>query len=121
MTDINKLIAIENMPACEAEAFLNDMETWTETEARQLARSEGLNLTDEHMEVICWMRDFFADCGQPSNPRNLGHAMADAFASQGGQKYLYQLFPRGPVLQGCRLAGLPTPPGTVDKSFGTIH
>jgi TusE/DsrC/DsvC family sulfur relay protein len=121
MYDINKLIAAEAMPACEAGAFLSDIEDWTETDARRMARMDGLDLTDERLDVICWMRDYFADCGQPKNPRGLSHAMEAAFAEQGGRRYLYHLFPQGPVLQGCRLAGLPTPAGTVDRSFGTVH
>ncbi|WP_370738165.1 hypothetical protein [Solemya elarraichensis gill symbiont] len=27
--------------------------------------------------------------------------------------------PGGPIALGCRLAGLPVPPGAVDKSFGS--
>jgi tRNA 2-thiouridine synthesizing protein E len=121
MPDINKLIAIENMPAFEAEQFLEDMEDWTEEQARDQAHAEGLELTDAHMEVICWLRDLYADCGRPEHGRALTQAMEDAFAEQGGKKYLYRLFPQGPVLQGCRLAGLPIPPYTVDRSFGSVH
>lgn len=120
--DINKLIATENMPACEAQSVLNDMDSWTEDQAREMARAEHLQLNDAHMEVICWLRDYYADCGgPPANARALGQAMDQAFADQGGKRYLFKLFPNGPVLQGCRLAGVPTPAGTVDKSFGSVH
>lgn len=121
MLDINKLIAIENLPACETEAFLHDMEIWTEEQALDLARAEGLELNEEHWAVIYWLRDLYADCGPPENARVLTHAMEEAFTGRGGKRYLYQLFPNGPVLQGCRLAGLSLPPGTVDRSFGSVH
>lgn len=122
MLDINKLIATEQMSACEAQEFINDMETWTESQARGLARCEGLELTDEHLDVLCWLRDFYADCGgHPENGRALAHALEESFADQGGKRYLFRLFPKGPVMQGCRLAGLPVPPGTADPSFGSVH
>lgn len=121
MPDINKLIATEDMSAFEAEQFLNDMESWTEGHARELAHAEGLELTAEHMEVIHWLRDLYADCGPPAHGRALTQAMDEAFFRQGGTKYLYRLFPNGPVVQGCRLAGLPPPPYTVDNSFGSVH
>lgn len=121
MPDINKLIAMENMSAFEAGEYLNDMEDWNEGKARELARAEALALTDEHMEVICWLRDFYAECGPPAHGRALAQAMEDAFAEQGGRKYLYRLFPNGPVAQSCRLAGLKAPPYTVDRSFGSVH
>ncbi len=122
MLDINKLIAVENMPACEAQQFLNDMEIWTESQARELAHQEGLDLTDAHLDVLCWLRDVYADCGEPPrNARVLAHAMEATFAEQGGKRYLFKLFPNGPIMQGCRLAGLPQPSGTVDNSFGSVH
>ena len=121
MPDINKLIGTENMSICEAADYLNDMETWTESQARDLAREQNLELGEEHMEAICWLRDFYTDCGPPANARELSRALEEAFADQGGRKYLYRLFPNGPVLQGCQLAGLPMPAGTVDKSFGSVH
>jgi tRNA 2-thiouridine synthesizing protein E len=43
------------------------------------------------------------------------------FADAGGRRYLYQLFPRGPIAQACRLAGLPLPHGTISPSFGSVH
>ncbi len=121
MMDINKLIQAEHMAFCEAESYLQDIELWTEDKARQRAAAEGLQLTDEHLDVICYLRDQYADCGPASNARSLLKSLASAYAEQGGLRYLYSLFPGGPVTQGCRLAGLPIPPGSVDPSFGTVH
>jgi sulfur relay (sulfurtransferase) DsrC/TusE family protein len=43
------------------------------------------------------------------------------YADMGGRRYLYGLFPHGPLAQGCRLAGLPLPVGTLSASFGSVH
>jgi tRNA 2-thiouridine synthesizing protein E len=34
---------------------------------------------------------------------------------------LFEIIPGGPVAQGCRLAGLKPPPGSVDPSFGSVY
>jgi TusE/DsrC/DsvC family sulfur relay protein len=121
MQDITKLVQAEDMAPCEAEAFLQGLDLWTEDMARETARREGLDLTDEHMDVLCYLRDHYMDCGPARNARILLKSLEDAYLDQGGRKYLYRLFPGGPVTQGSRLAGLPTPPGSVDRSFGTAH
>lgn len=121
MLDINKLVTAENMAPCEADAYLNDLENWNEDQARKTARDEGLELTDAHMDVICYLRDHFAECGPEENARMLLRNLEEAYIEQGGRKYLYRLFPRGPVSQGCRFAGLPTPAGNADPSFGSVH
>jgi tRNA 2-thiouridine synthesizing protein E len=121
MMDINKLVAAEQMAPCDADAFLSNLETWSEDMAREAAHQEGFELSEEHMDVICYLRDHFAECGPDDNARSLLRSMEDAYIEQGGRKYLYRLFPHGPVTQGCRLAGLPTPAGNADPSFGSVH
>ncbi len=121
MIDINKLIQAEHLAHCAADEYMADMDAWTESQARQIAQEEGLQLTEEHMEVLCWLRDHYAECGPEALGRHLSNALDDKFADRGGLKYLYRLFPKGPVYQGSRLAGLPVPPGTFDMSFGSSH
>lgn len=121
MLDINKLLMADNLAPCEADAYLNDLDAWSEDKARGLARQEGIEFTDTHLDVVCFLRDHYAECGPDKNARSLLKAMEDAYADQGGRKFLYSLFPHGPVTQGCRLAGLPTPPGNADPSFGSVH
>ena len=54
------------------------------------------------------------------NRRELVDAMNERFHARGGNRYLYLLFPGGPVAQGCEIAGLRVPSGSVDKSFGSV-
>ncbi len=52
--------------------------------------------------------------------RELTDALDEAFHMNGGIKYLYKLFPGGPLVQGCRMAGLQAPAGAEDKGFGSV-
>lgn len=121
MMDINKLVLAETLAPCDADAYLHDLEPWSEERAREQAKREGIELTDAHLDVLCYLRDHYADCGPPASARELLRAMEATYSEEGGRKYLYRLFPRGPVTQGCRLAGVPTPAGNADPSFGSVH
>jgi tRNA 2-thiouridine synthesizing protein E len=121
MLDINKLVMAETLAPCDADAYLNDLDTWNEDMALSLAEAEGIELSEEHLDVICTLRDHYAECGPANNARSVLRALEEVYRDQGGRKYLYRLFPRGPITQGCRLAGLPTPAGNADPSFGSVH
>ncbi|MFW6258658.1 MAG: TusE/DsrC/DsvC family sulfur relay protein [Halochromatium sp.] len=95
-------------------------EDWTTADAEQRAAEEGLSLNDDHWETIRALQGFFAKAEQP-NPRALHDALDEHFHDRGGLKYLYEIFPGGPVAQGCRLAGLTPPAGAVDHSFGSVQ
>lgn len=96
---------------------------WTVSAAQRTAATEGLRLNDDHWLAVRALQEFFArhDAGPPVNPRELHNALEEKFHSEGGMKYLYRLFPGGPVAQGCRLAGLQPPAGSVDRGFGSVQ
>lgn len=121
MLDINKLVTAETLAPCEADAYLLDLDPWSEDQARAMAKQEGMELSETHLDIICYLRDHFAACGPAPNARSLLRNLEDTYRDQGGRKFLYELFPRGPVTQGCRLAGLPIPSGNADPSFGSVH
>lgn len=47
----------KNMAPCDAESYLQDLDTWDENQAREMARREGIELSEAHMDVICQLRD----------------------------------------------------------------
>lgn len=100
--------------------FPNAPIDWSRASAEEAARREGLTLTEEHWQVVCALQEFFARHEESvMNVRELHDALDEYFHPEGGIKYLYTLFPKGPVAQGCWLAGLPPPAGVQDKGFGS--
>jgi tRNA 2-thiouridine synthesizing protein E len=94
---------------------------WTPAEAERIAREEKLALGDDHWELVRGLQEFFARHEDaPITLRDLHDALDEKFHYKGGVKYLYTLFPGGPIAQGCRLAGLKAPAGATDLSFGSV-
>jgi tRNA 2-thiouridine synthesizing protein E len=100
--------------------FPDAPQEWTRASAETAAANEGIDLNDDHWAVIRALQHFFAGDETPS-VREVHDALEERFHTQGGLKYLYGIFPAGPVAQGCRLAGLQPPAGAVDPSFGSVQ
>ncbi len=120
MLDINKLVSLDHAdPSTRGHLF--ELDPWSEAQAVEMAHRDGIELTDAHLGIIRYLRDCYADHGGTVNARSLAHSLEEEFAGMGGHKFLYDLFPHGPIAQASRYAGLPMPPGTRDPSFGTTH
>lgn len=91
---------------------------WNKQTAEATAKTMHISLTDAHWEVIGFIRTYFANAGELRHARELSEVLAERFAEEGGAKYLFQLFPGGPVTQGCQLAGIQVPKDASDGSFG---
>jgi TusE/DsrC/DsvC family sulfur relay protein len=98
----------------DEDGFLMDWQEWKEGMAEQMAKEDGLTLTNEHWEVIKFLREYFIKFQIAPMikilVKEIGKAMGPA---KGNTKYLYELFPAGPAKQACRYAGLPKPTGCV--------
>jgi tRNA 2-thiouridine synthesizing protein E len=120
MLDINKMVELQHSDAT-SRGHLIELDPWTEGQAIEMARQDGLALGDDHLAIIHYLRDCYADHGGTVNARLLAKSLQEEFARWGGHRFLYKLFPLGPIAQASRYAGLPMPPGTRDPSFGTTH
>lgn len=96
-----------------------DLEEWSRERSEAIAEEEGVEMSEEHWEVITYLRRYYLENGLADTARELAEELDKAFAEQGGQRYLRRLFPEGPVSQGSRIACLPVPPYNEDASFGT--
>ena len=94
---------------------------WTPDAAMAQAKQEGLTLSDDHWQALRALQEYFVRHEETGvNLRALHDALGEKFHAKGGVKYLYTLFPGGPVAQGCRLAGLKAPAGASDAGFGSV-
>ncbi len=93
---------------------------WTPETAEKIAQTEGLTLTEEYWEMVRVLQALYTRSEEHSlSVRNLHDALDEHFHSAGGLKHLYALLPKGPLAQGCLLAGLQPPADAQDKGLGS--
>jgi len=98
----------------DEEGYLVDLAAWNEDLAALIAKDEDIEMTDEHWEVVNFLREYYNEYQIAPAVRVLVKAVKKKFgADKGSNKYLYELFPYGPAKQACKIAGLPKPTGCV--------
>jgi tRNA 2-thiouridine synthesizing protein E len=98
----------------DEEGYLQNLSDWSTDVAAQMATKDGIELTDNHWEVIDFLRQYYDEYKIAPAIRILTKAMAKKLGREkGNTRYLYELFPEGPAKQACRYAGLPKPTGCV--------
>ncbi|QBF81414.1 TusE/DsrC/DsvC family sulfur relay protein [Shewanella maritima] len=92
------------------QGYLVNLSDWSEDMAQTIATSEDIVLTDNHWEVIHFVREFYLEFNTSPAIRVLVKAIGQTLgAEKGNSKYLYTLFPVGPAKQATKIAGLPKP------------
>lgn len=98
----------------DEEGYLLNLMEWTKEAAEHMAEEEKVPLTDNHWEVIDFLREYYNEYQIAPAVRVLTKAIGKKFgAEKGNSKYLYDLFPYGPAKQACKIAGLPKPTGCI--------
>ena len=120
MSEHNQYEVVEAHVAGDG-GFLSELGDWSVAAAIKMAKDDGLTLTDEHIEILNYLRKYSDKNGQGYNARTMLGVMEFEFGKWEGKRRLYQLFPHGPVSQGCKYAGIPLPPECNDNSFGSVH
>ena len=98
----------------DEEGYLVDLSQWNEDIAKYMAVEEKVDLTENHWEVVNFLREYYGEYQIAPAIRVLTKAIAKKLGpDKGNNKYLYELFPYGPAKQACKIAGLPKPTGCI--------
>jgi tRNA 2-thiouridine synthesizing protein E len=107
--EVNGLVAEH-----DEEGYLTDIGQWNKDLADVIAKAESIEMSDEHWEVVNFLREYYEEYQIAPAIRILVKEMKKKFGPEkGDQKYLYELFPYGPAKQACKIAGLPKPTGCI--------
>ena len=91
----------------DGDGFLTNPDIWTEDVAKEIAKADGIEMTEQHWAVVNVIRNNFIEKGNAPMVRTI--------CKETGLKLkdIYELFTLGPARGACRVAGLPKPDGCV--------
>ena len=88
------------------EGYMVDASQWNKEIAAEMAKEQGIELSDKHYEVLEFLRNT-SEKGETLTIRKVGKSgIVDI-------KGLYQLFPGGPLKYSSKFAGIPKPASCV--------
>jgi tRNA 2-thiouridine synthesizing protein E len=84
------------------EGYFTNPSQWTKEIAVDIAKEEGIVLTDKHFSIMEYLRNRHIS-GEALSIRSINHSgIIDV-------KTFYQLFPGAPLKKATRIAGIPKP------------
>ena len=88
------------------EGYFTDPSQWTKEIAAEIAKEEGVELTDQHFAVLEMLRAK-SEAGEALSIRGINKSgVVDV-------KTFYQLFPGAPLKKSTKIAGIPKPASCV--------
>ena len=84
------------------DGYLTDLSQWNKEIAVEMAKENGIELTDKHWEVLYWIQDQVKNDVALSVRGIKKSGVIDI-------KQFYELFPGGPLKISTKIAGVPKP------------
>ncbi len=98
----------------DEEGYLVNLSDWNEEVAVYIAKGEEIEMTEQHWQIINFLREYFEEYQIAPAVRVLTKAIGKKLgADKGTSEYMYGLFPYGPGKQACKIAGLAKPTGCI--------
>ena len=98
---MEKVLAQAKLNVTE-EGYLTDFTQWTNEIGFELAKEQGIIMTEKHWEVIDYLQDKYKN-EEPLSIRGIKKSGVINI------KELYALFPGGPLKKSTLIAGIPKP------------
>jgi tRNA 2-thiouridine synthesizing protein E len=92
----------------DGNGYLVEISDWSEAVAGEIAKTEGIELTEKHWDLVNFLRDSYVnENGHQPNNREINKHLAKAWGEKVGSKDVFNLFPGNPSKQAGKIAGLP--------------
>lgn len=106
--DMNSIVVEGTSVDLRADGHLSNMNDWTPELAEQMAKNEGLELTQQHWDVLNTMREYYKEYNTSPILKLLRRELSKKFgAERATENALNVLFTKGVQHQATRLAGIP--------------
>ena len=94
--------------------YLSDINDWSMDVARHIAKLENLEMDEIRWDVVHGLRKIYLETGHIPLLKMVAKTLREKHGKEHSKPmYLYQLFPKGPAKQACKIAGLPKPTGCI--------
>ncbi len=104
------MTADSSLPPLDEHGHLADASNWSVQVAELLALNDGVELSNEHWELIDFVRSYHADYATAPGMRLLVASVKRRLGpDKASSRYLYRLFPDSPARQLACYAGLSKP------------
>lgn len=97
--------------ARDAEGYLIDPESWDELTACQIASETGIELGEDHWEILRFMRAYWTDHRVAPDVRHVVDFLVKerGFDKKRAKEHLFNLFRFDYVRYACKIAGMQRP------------
>lgn len=105
-----KIVSLLPHIQTDKNGYMTDSSQWNEEIAIQIATLENIEMTEDHWQVVRYVRQFYQEFNTSPSIRPLVKYLKKVLdEDKSNSLYLQILFPEGPAKQATKIAGLPKP------------
>ncbi|BBI01355.1 sulfurtransferase [Buchnera aphidicola (Nipponaphis monzeni)] len=94
-------------PKTDSKKYLASLNKWDLSIAKKNAKKELIIMTENHWEIVYFIRNFYSKFNQTPSMRIIAAAISKKYHKKYTSIYFLKLFPKGPMQQASKIAGIP--------------